>query len=69
MTSQSPYLEEFVGEPYVYTVDINNLSEVNETLKKILKKKVTATATTIEDFRFATTTQDIILRKLEYLQS
>lgn len=39
LTSQSPYLEEFVGKPYVYTVDIKNLTEVNETLKIILKKK------------------------------
>ncbi|XP_046847526.1 alpha-1,6-mannosylglycoprotein 6-beta-N-acetylglucosaminyltransferase A-like, partial [Xenia sp. Carnegie-2017] len=40
LTSQSPYLEEFVGKPYVYTIDIKNLTEVNETLKMILKKKV-----------------------------
>ncbi|XP_028398468.1 alpha-1,6-mannosylglycoprotein 6-beta-N-acetylglucosaminyltransferase A-like [Dendronephthya gigantea] len=40
LTSQSPYLEEFVGKPYVYTVDIKNLTEINETLKVILKKKV-----------------------------
>lgn len=40
LRSQSPYLEEFVGKPYVYTVNIRNKTEVEEALKEILKTKV-----------------------------
>jgi len=35
LKSQSPYAEEYIGEPYVYTVDIRNRVEVEKTLKKI----------------------------------
>ncbi|XP_019858888.1 PREDICTED: alpha-1,6-mannosylglycoprotein 6-beta-N-acetylglucosaminyltransferase B-like [Amphimedon queenslandica] len=35
-TSQVPYLENFVGEPYVYTVNIENDDEVRAAVKKAL---------------------------------
>ena len=35
LTSQNPYMEEFVGEPYCYTIDIKNESLLRNTLKKI----------------------------------
>jgi hypothetical protein len=35
--SQVPYLEDYVGEPYVYTVDSGNLTEVRAAVRKILK--------------------------------
>nr|XP_039272953.1 alpha-1,6-mannosylglycoprotein 6-beta-N-acetylglucosaminyltransferase A-like [Styela clava] len=35
LTSQNPYAENFIGEPYVYTVDLNNFSEVRRVLNKI----------------------------------
>ena len=37
LTSQHPYAEQFIGEPYVYTIDIRNLDDVKETVNKILK--------------------------------
>ncbi|KAJ7378519.1 Alpha-1,6-mannosylglycoprotein 6-beta-N-acetylglucosaminyltransferase A [Desmophyllum pertusum] len=36
VTSQNPYAEVFIGEPFVQTVDINNIAEVKEALRKIL---------------------------------
>ncbi|XP_021366122.1 alpha-1,6-mannosylglycoprotein 6-beta-N-acetylglucosaminyltransferase A-like isoform X1 [Mizuhopecten yessoensis] len=39
VTSQHPYAEQFIGEPYVYTIDINNLNEVKDTVAKILENK------------------------------
>lgn len=35
LTSQNPYTEMFIGEPYVYTVDIGNREEVNNVLRKM----------------------------------
>ncbi|XP_031574836.1 alpha-1,6-mannosylglycoprotein 6-beta-N-acetylglucosaminyltransferase A-like [Actinia tenebrosa] len=40
LTSQHPYAETFIGEPHVFTVDIKNVSVVENTIKKILKTKV-----------------------------
>lgn len=40
LTSQNPYTEHFIGEPYVYTLDITNLHEVDKALKDMLSKKV-----------------------------
>lgn len=40
LTSQHPYMETFIGEPYVYTIDINDLNLVESTIRKILLKKV-----------------------------
>ena len=37
LASQHPYAEQFIGEPYVYTIDIRNLNDVKETVNKILK--------------------------------
>ncbi|RMX57963.1 hypothetical protein pdam_00020016 [Pocillopora damicornis] len=37
LTSQHPYAEVFIGKPHVFTVDISNLSHVEEALKEILK--------------------------------
>ncbi|KAM7436454.1 hypothetical protein ABFA07_013721 [Porites harrisoni] len=36
ITSQNPYAEVFVGKPFVQTVDIHNLTEVEEALKEII---------------------------------
>ncbi|KAJ8320432.1 hypothetical protein KUTeg_002019 [Tegillarca granosa] len=38
LTSQQPYAEQFIGEPHVYTININDLQQVKETIKKILTK-------------------------------
>ena len=40
ITSQNPYAEVFVGKPFVQTVDINNLTEVEEALREIMNTKV-----------------------------
>jgi len=37
VTSQHPYAEDFISEPHVYTVDINNMTEVEAAVKKALK--------------------------------
>lgn len=42
MTSQVPYLETVVGEPHVYTVDLNNITSVVHTVKKILALQVSS---------------------------
>jgi len=34
--SQHPYAEQFIGEPYVYTININDSDEVRTTIQKIL---------------------------------
>uniref|UniRef100_A0A914V0S6 alpha-1,6-mannosyl-glycoprotein 6-beta-N-acetylglucosaminyltransferase n=1 Tax=Plectus sambesii TaxID=2011161 RepID=A0A914V0S6_9BILA len=39
LTSQSPYLEEFIGEPYVLTFDISNGTAVREAVAKALAAK------------------------------
>lgn len=36
LTSQHPYAEQFIGEPYVYTININDSEEVRTTIQKIL---------------------------------
>jgi hypothetical protein len=40
VTSQNPYAEQFIGEPYVYTIDINNITQVTAAMEKIMKKTV-----------------------------
>ena len=35
LTSQSPYMEEFIGEPYCFTIDIKNETLLRKTLQKI----------------------------------
>ena len=40
VTSQNPYVEVFVGKPFVQTVDINNVTEVEVALQEIIKTKV-----------------------------
>ncbi|XP_078344824.1 alpha-1,6-mannosylglycoprotein 6-beta-N-acetylglucosaminyltransferase A-like isoform X2 [Oculina patagonica] len=40
LTSQHPYAEVFIGKPHVFTVDINNLTLVEETVKEILNTEV-----------------------------
>ncbi|KAK3730257.1 hypothetical protein QZH41_019078 [Actinostola sp. cb2023] len=39
--SQNPYTEDFIGKPYVYTIDINNDNEVENTIREILASKDT----------------------------
>ncbi|XP_046841428.1 alpha-1,6-mannosylglycoprotein 6-beta-N-acetylglucosaminyltransferase A-like isoform X2 [Xenia sp. Carnegie-2017] len=40
VTSQNPYAEQFIGEPYVYTIDIKNVSEVSRAMEKIMKTEL-----------------------------
>lgn len=42
ITSQNPYAEVFVGEPFVQTVNIENIAEVEEALRKILNSSASA---------------------------
>ncbi|XP_065898668.1 alpha-1,6-mannosylglycoprotein 6-beta-N-acetylglucosaminyltransferase B-like isoform X2 [Dysidea avara] len=39
LTSQNPYLEKFVEEPYVYTVDLKNETAVRAVIRKVLLMK------------------------------
>ena len=36
LTSQHPYAEHFIGEPYVYTIQVNQSNEVEKVLDRIL---------------------------------
>ncbi|XP_028399813.1 alpha-1,6-mannosylglycoprotein 6-beta-N-acetylglucosaminyltransferase A-like [Dendronephthya gigantea] len=36
ITSQNSYAEQFIGEPYVYTINISNVTEVDRVMKKIM---------------------------------
>ncbi|KPP61217.1 alpha-1,6-mannosylglycoprotein 6-beta-N-acetylglucosaminyltransferase B-like [Scleropages formosus] len=38
--SQHPYTEDFIGKPYVWTVDMDNTTEVQEAVRAILSLKV-----------------------------
>uniref|UniRef100_A0A3B5KVU5 alpha-1,6-mannosyl-glycoprotein 6-beta-N-acetylglucosaminyltransferase n=1 Tax=Xiphophorus couchianus TaxID=32473 RepID=A0A3B5KVU5_9TELE len=40
ITSQHPYSERFVGKPFVWTVDMNNRTDIREAVESILKTKV-----------------------------
>ena len=40
MTSQIPYLEEYIGPPRVYTIDINDVTAVKNVLRRIRTSKV-----------------------------
>ena len=40
LASQNPYTENFIGEPYVYTVNIDNTEEVTSVLKKLASMAV-----------------------------
>ncbi|XP_058948296.2 alpha-1,6-mannosylglycoprotein 6-beta-N-acetylglucosaminyltransferase A-like isoform X2 [Pocillopora verrucosa] len=40
LTSQHPYAEVFIGKPHVFTVDISNLSLVEEAVKEMLRTEV-----------------------------
>ena len=40
VNSQNPYMEEYVGEPYCYTIDVNNDQLLRATLKKIKDSEV-----------------------------
>ena len=40
VNSQNPYMEEYVGEPYCYTIDVNNEQLLRATLKKIKDSEV-----------------------------
>lgn len=41
LTSQHPYAEVYVGQPHVWTVDIENSAEVERAIRSILSQKVT----------------------------
>lgn len=40
LTSQHPYAEVYIGRPHVWTVNINDLSEVEKAVKAILTQKI-----------------------------
>lgn len=40
LTSQHPYAEVYVGQPHVWTVDIENSAEVEKAIRSILSQKV-----------------------------
>ncbi|XP_026172096.1 alpha-1,6-mannosylglycoprotein 6-beta-N-acetylglucosaminyltransferase B-like [Mastacembelus armatus] len=40
ISSQNPYAEEFIGKPYVWTVDMTNSTDVREAVKAILNTEV-----------------------------
>ncbi|KAF7241933.1 Alpha-1,6-mannosylglycoprotein 6-beta-N-acetylglucosaminyltransferase A [Varanus komodoensis] len=40
LTSQHPYAEVYIGRPHVWTVNINDLSEVEKAVKAILSQKI-----------------------------
>uniref|UniRef100_A0A3Q4GWG9 alpha-1,6-mannosyl-glycoprotein 6-beta-N-acetylglucosaminyltransferase n=1 Tax=Neolamprologus brichardi TaxID=32507 RepID=A0A3Q4GWG9_NEOBR len=39
ISSQHPYAEEFIGKPYVWTVDVTNKSDIREAVKAILRSE------------------------------
>lgn len=41
LTSQHPYAEVYIGQPHVWTVDIENPAEVERAIRSILSQKVT----------------------------
>ena len=45
--SQNPYMAAFVGEPYVYTFNAENLTEVELTVQRILKQPVSYAASNV----------------------
>lgn len=40
LTSQHPYAEVYIGQPHVWTVDIENSAEVEKAIHSILSQKV-----------------------------
>ncbi|XP_055006293.1 alpha-1,6-mannosylglycoprotein 6-beta-N-acetylglucosaminyltransferase B-like [Boleophthalmus pectinirostris] len=40
ISSQHPYAEEFIRKPYVWTVDVNNRTEIQQAVKGILRTEV-----------------------------
>ncbi|XP_061039287.1 alpha-1,6-mannosylglycoprotein 6-beta-N-acetylglucosaminyltransferase A isoform X3 [Eubalaena glacialis] len=40
LTSQHPYAEVFIGQPHVWTVDLDNQEEVEDAVKAILSQKI-----------------------------
>ncbi|XP_047464381.1 alpha-1,6-mannosylglycoprotein 6-beta-N-acetylglucosaminyltransferase B-like [Mugil cephalus] len=40
ISSQHPYAEEFIGKPYVWTVDVTNRTDIREAVKAILSTEV-----------------------------
>lgn len=40
LTSQHPYAEVYIGQPHVWTVDIENPAEVEKAIRSILSQKV-----------------------------
>jgi len=39
LTSQNPYMEDFIGKPFTYTVDVENISQVVSAVKEIKAMK------------------------------
>ncbi|XP_028404637.1 alpha-1,6-mannosylglycoprotein 6-beta-N-acetylglucosaminyltransferase A-like [Dendronephthya gigantea] len=37
VTSQNPYAAQFIGEPYVYTIDMRNVTQITRAMNKIMK--------------------------------
>lgn len=47
LTSQHPYAEVYIGQPHVWTVDIENGAEVEKAIRSILSQKVTLKRTDV----------------------
>lgn len=50
LTSQHPYAEVYIGQPHVWTVDIDNSAEVERAIRSILSQKVNMRKDTVDDF-------------------
>lgn len=63
VTSQHPYAEVFIGKPSVYTINMNNLTEVRQALDEILQKD---TYVPLTPFEF--TAEGMLQRMSAYIQ-
>ncbi|KAF8561278.1 hypothetical protein P879_04912 [Paragonimus westermani] len=52
LTSQHPYVEHYIGEPYSYLIDKNNTTQIRQVMKQLLATSVNSGYTT---FEFTTT--------------
>ncbi|KAF5402140.1 Mannoside acetylglucosaminyltransferase 5 [Paragonimus heterotremus] len=48
LTSQHPYVEQYIGEPYSYLIDRNNATQIRQVMKRLLATSVNSGYTTFE---------------------
>ncbi|CAL8096287.1 unnamed protein product [Calicophoron daubneyi] len=53
LTSQHPYLENFVGEPYSYLVDMNNATQIRSTVRRLIEYLMTNDIVGYRPFEFS----------------